>query len=425
MCLCKSKIQTKGMIMQPKTNFSVITKLAVIGLVAASMVACAPKDEETETGDSSIEDTGPEDTGPEDTGKEDTGKEDTGVAPAGDAVLQGIVLAADGSPIDGVGIALSSGEESQTDEKGIFLFEGLAEDVQTVAVFEKDGMMTTKRIFVVEEGTDRRQLVTLIERSEGQAFDSESQEDVRLDLGSNGHLTITPGSLVDSEGNAATGSATAYLTMINVQDKAALRASPGDFKAEMADGSAAWLESFGMSEVLIFDADGEALSLADGETAELAMDIIMPLRGRGEARGSIPFLIFDEATGLWIEQGTGTTTDWQTYLFPIDEFGHWNADQSFNTTCVKVRVEDSSGLGIADVQVEAMGLDYTNYYDHFTNANGEAYMLVRRESSLIATVYDGSGNALGEQSIASPNTIGDCVQIEAASGVSLVGTFSL
>jgi hypothetical protein len=205
MCLCKSKIQTKGMIMQPNTNFSVITKLAVIGLVAASMVACTPKDSETDSGDTSIEDTGREDTG-----IEDTGKEDTGVAPAGDAVLQGIVLSADGSPIDGVGIALSSGEEGQTDEKGLFLFEGLAEDIQTVAVFEKDGMMTTKRVFVVEEGTDRRQLVTLIERSEGQAFDSESIEDVRLDLGSNGHLTITPGSLVDSEGNAATGSATAF-----------------------------------------------------------------------------------------------------------------------------------------------------------------------------------------------------------------------
>jgi hypothetical protein len=420
MCLCKSKIQTKGMIMQPNTNFSVITKLAVIGLVAASMVACTPKDSETDSGDTSIEDTGREDTG-----IEDTGKEDTGVAPAGDAVLQGIVLSADGSPIDGVGIALSSGEEGQTDEKGLFLFEGLAEDIQTVAVFEKDGMMTTKRVFVVEEGTDRRQLVTLIERSEGQAFDSESIEDVRLDLGSNGHLTITPGSLVDSEGNAATGSATAYLTMIDVQDKAALRASPGDFQAEMADGSAAWLESFGMSEVLILNDDGEALSLADGETAELAMDIIMPIKGRGEASASIPFLIFDEATGLWIEQGTGTTTDWQTYVFPIDEFGHWNADQAYNTTCVKVRVEDSSGAGIEDVQVEAMGLDYTNYYDHFTNANGEAYMLVRRDSSLLATVYDGSGNVLGDQSIATPNTIGDCAQIEAASGVSLVGTFSL
>jgi hypothetical protein len=408
------------MIMQLNNSFSVITKLAALGLVAASMVACSSKDNQTETGDSSIEDTGVEDTG-----IEDTGTEDTSVEPAGDAVLQGIVLGADGNPITGVSISLSSGEEGETDEKGLFLFEGLAEDAQAVAVFEKDEMMTTKRVFVVEEGNERRQLVTLIERSEGQAFDSESMEDVRLDLGSNGHLTITPGSLVDSEGNMATGSVTAYLTMINVQDKVALRASPGDFQAEMADGSAAWLESFGMSEVLILDADGKELSLADGETAELAMDIIMPLKGRGEASASIPFLIFDEATGLWIEQGTGTTTDWQTYVFPIDEFGHWNADQAYNTTCVKVRVEDSSGVGIEDVQVEAMGLDYTNYYDHFTNANGEAYMLVRRDSALLATVYDGSGNVLGDQSIVTPNTIGDCAQIEAASGVSLVGTFSL
>jgi hypothetical protein len=402
-----------------------LSSIALLGFTSVALLGCTPsdggeKDKEVDTGDTSIEDTG--DT---ETGLVDTGNVDTGEAPAGEAVLQGVVLAADGSPIAGVNIVLNSGETGQTDAHGAFSFVELAENVQTVAVFEKGGLMTTKRVFVVLEDTNRHQLVSMIDRAQGLAFDAESDVDVRLDLGTNGSLTVTPGSLVDSAGNPASGTATAYLTMIDVQDRLSLRASPGDFQAEMADGSSAWLESFGMSEILILDANGDELALADGETAELAMDIIMPLKGRGEAAASIPFLIFDEATGLWIEQGTGTTSDWQTYIFPIDEFGHWNADQSYNTTCVKVRVEDSSGDPVVDIQVEAMGLDYTNYYDHFTNANGEAYMLVRRDSSLLATVYDSTGVALGNQSIATPNTIGDCAQIEAAGGVSLVGTFSL
>jgi hypothetical protein len=413
--------------MRIQNNLVSLKNLALLGFVAVSAVACTPsdggdKDNGDDTGDTSGTDTGKEDTGV-DTGDTDTG--DTGDVPAGDANLQGIVLAADGNPIVGVTIALSSGQSGQSDSQGLFSFEALAENEQTVAIFEKDGMMTTKRIFVVLEGTNRHQLVSMIDRAQGQNFDTQSTVDVSLNLGEKGHLTLAPGTLVDADGNPASGTATAYLTMINIQDKASLRASPGDFQAEMADGSAAWLESFGMSELLIVDANGAELAIADGETAELAMDIIMPIKGRGEAAGTLPFLIFDEATGLWVEQGTGTTTDWETYVFPIDELGHWNADQAYNTTCVKVRVEDSNGDPMVDVQVEAMGLDYSNYYDHFTGANGEAYMLVRRDSQLVATVYDAAGNALGNQGIATPNTIGDCVQIEAAGGVSLVGTFSL
>jgi hypothetical protein len=407
-----------------KLNFD-LRSIALLGFTAVALLACTPSDGGEKDKGVDTEDTSLEDTGTTDTGIKYTGIEDTGEVTAGEAVLQGVVLAADGSPIAGVNIVLRSGESGQTDAQGTFSFVDLAENVQTVAVFEKAGLMTTKRVFVVLEETNRHQLVSMIDRAQGLNFDTESTVDVSLSLGANGSLTVAPGSLVDAAGNPASGTATAYLTMIDVRKRAQLRASPGDFQAEMADGSATWLESFGMSEILILDANGEELALANGQTAELAMDIIMPVQGRGEAAGSIPFLIFDEVTGLWVEQGTGSTSDWQTYVFPIDEFGHWNADQVYNTTCVKVRVEDSNGDPVEDMLVEAMGLDYSNYYDHFTNANGEAYLLVRRDSSLIATVYDGLGAALGSQAIATPNTIGDCTQIEAAGGVSLVGTFSL
>jgi hypothetical protein len=402
--------------MDTKTLSILRPNAALLGLVALSTLACTPaKDDGEDTADT------------QDTAVEDTGEvnQDTGEAPQGDAALQGLVTGPDGQPVEGVNVALSSGQSAQTDASGLFSFTGLAEDPLLVALFDKDGFMSTTRIFEVLEETDRMQMVSMINRAPVQVFDASSSVDVVLDLGEHGHLTLSPGSLVDADGNPATGTASAYLTMINVQDKVALRASPGDFQAEMADGSAAWLESFGMSEILIVDANGEALALADGETAELAMDLIMPLKGRGEASQTIPFLIFDEVSGLWIDQGTGMTTDWQTYIFPIDEFGHWNSDQAYNTTCVKVRVEDSNGDPIVDVQVEAMGIDYTSYNDHFTNAAGFAYMLVRRDSELQATVYDQSGLAQGAQTIATPNTIGSCDSIEAATGVPLVGTFSL
>ena len=409
--------------MQRKIDFLKISNLLAISAVGVGLLGCEPvKDQNIDTGSN---DTAVDDTGNQDTGVQDTGNQDTGTPPAGDAQLQGVITGPDGHRLAGVAVVLGTGESTETDASGQFSFSGIAESDAVIAVFDKEEFMTTTRVFDVVDGPDRLQQVHMIRRAAGQLFDAGSAVEVELLLGTNGYLVLEPESLVNAEGALAQGQATAYLTMIDVQDRIALRASPGDFQAKMADGSSAWLESFGMSELLIVDAQGEELFLADGKTAELAMDIILPVAGRGEASQSIPFLIFDEASGQWIEEGTGTTSDWSTYVFPIDELGHWNADQAYNTTCVKVRVEDSSGNPVPDVQVEAMGLDYSNYYDHFTNQAGSAYMLVRRDSQLQATVYDQNGAALAAQNIATPNMIGDCESIEAAVGVPLVATFSL
>jgi len=421
--LWKRKPLSKDKNMQLKNDYLKLSNLLAISAIGVGLLGCEPlKDDNIDT---SSDDTAVDDTGVQDTGNQDTGNQDTGTPPAGDAQLQGVITGPDGHHLAGVTVRLGTGESTQSDASGQFSFVGIAESDGVIALFEKDEFMSTTRIFDVVDGPDRVQQVNMIRRANAQVFDAGSTVEVELQLGTNGYLVLEPESLVNAEGAVAQGQATAYLTMINVQDRIALRASPGDFQAKMADGSSAWLESFGMSELLIVDAQGEELFLADGKTAELAMDIILPIGGRGEASQSIPFLIFDEATGLWVEEGTGTTTDWSTYVFPIDEFGHWNADQSYNTTCVKVRVEDSSGNPVSDLQVEAMGLDYTNYQDYFTNQAGDAYMLVRRDSQLQATVYDQNGAALAAQNIATPNVIGDCVSIEAATGVPLVATFSL
>ena len=118
------------------------------------------------------------------------------------------------------------------------------------------------------------------------------------------------------------------------------------------------------------------------------------------------------------------STEASAFIGEIDRFDHWNSDKPMETTCVSAHVEDGTGP-LENLQVEAMGQDYTNYTDHFTDAAGDAYMLVRRDSTLSFTVFDADGTELATMNATTPNTIGDCQSLLDAGQLQEVASFTL
>ncbi len=405
---------------------TVLDGAAVLGVALVLSACTGAKDVTEDTSDSGVDTA---DTGEDTDSGIDTA--DTGETPVGDAVLLGRVTDAAGAAIEGASVTLDSGDTTQTDANGGFRVENLGtgadeEIVRAIATFSKDGFMGTTRIFDNLDATERTWRVSMIPRAAGQTFDTAAVDDVRLELGVDGGLTISPGTLVDEDGAAATGQATAYLTMINVDDDTALRAAPGDFSAKLDDGSEGFLDSWGMAELLILGADGRELQLAAGTTAEVEMPIVFPRIGREPNPGElIGFFWFDEATGQWMQDGEATNGNNGMFIGEIDRFDHWNSDKVMETTCVSAHVEDAAGLAQENLQVVAMGIDYTNYTDHFTDASGDAYMLVRRDSTLSFTVLDASGAELATMTASTPNTIGDCQSLLDAGQLSEVAFFTL
>ena len=403
----------------------------VLGLVLALSACTGTKDAADDTSDT---DSGTDtaDTNVDTDSGTDTGDTaDTGETPLGDAVLVGRVTDNAGAAIEGAAVSLDSGETTQTDADGLFRVENLGtgeaeESVRAIATFSKDGFMGSTRIFEGLDATERTWRVSMIARAAGQTFDTAATGDVRLSLGDDGGLTISPGTLVDENGVAATGQATAYLTMINVDDDTALRAAPGDFSAKLDDGSDALLDSWGMAELLILGADGKELQLAAGATAEVEMPMVFPRIGREPNPGElIGFFWFDESTGEWMQDGEAVNGGNGMFIGEIDRFDHWNCDKAMETTCVSAHVEDSTGVAQENLQVVAMGIDYTNYTDHFTDAAGDAFMLVRRDSNLFFTVYDANGTELATMNATTPNTIGDCQSLLDAGQLQEVASFTL
>ena len=85
---------------------------------------------------------------------------------------------------------------------------------------------------------------------------------------------------------------------------------PGNGRARDASGNLVDLISAGMMTVDFFDAAGNKLQVATGKTATIQMDLPQGTASIGGTAmvvgAAIPLWHFDEAQGLWIEEGTGS-----------------------------------------------------------------------------------------------------------------------
>jgi len=158
-------------------------------------------------------------------------------------------------------------------------------------------------------------------------------------------VTFPPGSLEDESGMPATGTVRVAVTPLDVTWQA--NAAPGDYTAMAADGSDVRLETLGMVEVDLRDADGAPLNLADGSNATL--DFALP-DGSAEPGGEVPLWSFDVDTARWVEDGSCTVVEEAGETRCVGDVGHftwWNCDQVLETTCVEGTIRDCEGAPIS------------------------------------------------------------------------------
>ncbi len=174
---------------------------------------------------------------------------------------------------------------------------------------------------------------------------------------------------VDAAGNPATGAVTLNWTPWDITEDDLL-AMPGNGRALGADGQATDLISAGMMTVDFIDAQGKHLQLASGKKATIRMNLpFTKINGVDLVEGSeIPMWTFDEALGLWKEEGKGyvvASASSPTGLAveaEVSHFSTWNWDFKFNNpNTLNVRCVDSAGTDVgchvtATVQLDGGGV---------------------------------------------------------------------
>lgn len=235
---------------------------------------------------------------------------------AGDPVADAIVVAGDAT--------------TTTDIQGLWRLDNFKVYATFGYIsFESDGYLHGSRTVYARKGSTYEVNVELLSRDQTFFVDAASGGTVRLP-NSEATVAFGPGAFAKTDGTPITsGSVSVVAHYLDPNDPRTYDRMPGDLRGVSAERQLAGpqnglslLTSYGMIAVEL-RSGGVEVKLTDGKTATLTL----PLTGAAAATApsSIPLWYFDEAVGVWREEGSATRQG-NAYVGTVSHFTFWNCD---------------------------------------------------------------------------------------------------
>jgi hypothetical protein len=130
------------------------------------------------------------------------------------------------------------------------------------------------------------------------------------------------------------------------------------------------LTTYGMAAVELTGSAGEKLQVAPGKKAMLTMPL--PASIAGSAPANIPLWHFDEAKGLWMEEGNAVKTG-NTYVGEVSHFSFWNCDVPNNYVQLDLTVKTSDNQPVQYAHVKIT--DLANGQTAIGNTDSTGYVI--------------------------------------------------
>ncbi|MCY3682171.1 MAG: SUMF1/EgtB/PvdO family nonheme iron enzyme [Gemmatimonadetes bacterium] len=243
----------------------------------------------------------------------------------------------------------------------------------------------------VSDGSRRTADLALVPVQVTQPFQPENNAAIQVD--GQTVVSLSANVLVTESGGAASGLATARVTVLDVSKDPSVM--PGDLEQWNADtGEAEPIESFGAINVEFTGANGNRLNLASGKQARISIPLASGRRPEDSPK-TIPLYYWSDATGYWVEEGTAMlerTADGKwAYTGSVGHFSTWNADVLYKSITMRGCVQDQQGKPVKYAEVTAHGKDYVGSSKATTNVDGQFEIEVRPDSELeLSAAVDGS-----------------------------------
>lgn len=214
-----------------------------------------------------------------------------------------------------------------------------------------------------------------------------------ISAASGGTVTLTNGLKINLPANAVVNAASsaAYTGTVNIAAKwldptaADLdRIMPGDLRAIDEDNNMKLLVTYGMAAVELTSTSGEKLQVAPGKKAILTFPL--PAAIAGNAPAGIPLWHFDEAIGLWREEGSARKVG-NTYEGEVSHFSFWNCDVPNNYIQLDMTVKDPAGNPIPCAWVKITNMQSNAWANGYTNEEGYVKGAVPGDSTLKIEIY--------------------------------------
>jgi hypothetical protein len=328
-----------------------------------------------------------------------------------DGSVSGFAVNSDtGLPLANVKVAVA-GRTVVTGTDGSFKLDGVAPSNRVVLRFTLEGYADGFAATPVSAAGTGGVTARLSQIAASKTFTNSAGATVS-DSASSASVILAPASLVnEATGAAPLGAITATIAII---DPAANPANmPGDYTTTAGNT----IESFGALAVQLQDSTGSRLNLASGQTSTIRI----PLRSRSATPPpTIPLYYFNEATGLWVEEGTATlagAAPSQYYEGTVRHFTVWNADVSMQTVFVNGCLIDPQGRPLSTFAVMSEGVDYSGSSYAAPDSTGKFKLVIRRNAvaKIAPSGFVGSSVMLAGPS-AADISLPACLTIQRAAG---------
>ena len=319
--------------------------------------------------------------------------------------VSALILSSNGNALAAAEIVIAS-QTFKTDGfgKAAFTVQIPKSATHVVVVVKKDGFISQS--LRIEAGQLEQLSANLLNVKQTVSIAKIEEAQVIQSVYQNAQITIPENAFVLPNGQPATGAVTVAFTPWNIAGSD-LNAMPANGVARDAQGNIVNLISAGMITATFTNAAGQKLQLAAGKTADIQMDLpVASINNQKLLVGSsIPMWHFDEAKGLWIEEGVGQVVASLSSAIglavhaTVSHFSTWNWDFKFeNPGSVFVQCQSASVAVPCHLTAKVKLKDGSALTKvNSISAQGTTIINMPSEGSIDWTAKDITGTLIGEK----------------------------
>ena len=319
--------------------------------------------------------------------------------------VSALILSSNGNALAAAEIVIA-GQTFKTDGfgKAAFTVQIPKSATHVVVAVKKDGFISQS--LQIETGQLEQLSANLLNVKQTVSIAKIEEAQVIQSVYQNAQITIPENAFVLPNGQPATGAVTVAFTPWDIT-AADLNAMPANGVARDAQGNIVNLISAGMITATFTNAAGQKLQLAAGKTADIQMDLpVASINNQKLLVGSnIPMWHFDEAKGLWIEEGVGqvvaslSSTTGLAVHATVSHFSTWNWDFKFeNAGSVFVQCQSASVAVPCHITAKVKLKDGSALTKvNSISAQGTTIINMPSEGSIDWTAKDITGTLIGEK----------------------------
>lgn len=260
--------------------------------------------------------------------------------------IQGRVTNEKLEPVQGAAVNVGN-STGVTDANGNFLLSDVIADANATTVhIRKEGYFDGSRTIFSNKESLQFVQVELLPKAVGGSFTASAGGTVNL---KNCKLQFVANQVLNSNNTRYNGVVNVAYAQINPDSSNFYRIMPGDLRGITASNTEVGLQSYGMIAVELMGAGGEKLHL--DSTKAVTITTTIPTSLLATAPSTIPLWYFNEATGLWKEEGKATRQG-TNYVGTVKHFSFWNVDMPFPLVDFTARFQDSTGKPLTNLVID-------------------------------------------------------------------------